>query len=205
MIETVLFDLDGVIRQWDPRDIARAETETGLPSGSFWPIAFEPTLLMRAVTGQITDGEWRQETKGRLRAAHPEADADLAVQLWADAIGQVDEEVLDIVCLCRRTAAVALVTNATSRLDADLHRLRLMDEFDHIFNTSKLGVAKPDEALFQTVLQRMEVTPESTFFVDDARANVLAAQRLGIHAHLYEGAGALRRALREVGFSDGAD
>lgn len=205
MIETVLFDLDGVIRQWDPRAIARAETEAGLPTGAFWPIAFEPKLLQAAVTGEISDDEWRQETKTRLRAAHPGADARLAVQLWTEAVGHVDADVLDIVRLCRRTAKAALVTNATSRLDADLHRLGLAGEFDHIFNTSKLGVAKPDEALFHTVLEQMAAAPESTFFVDDAQANVSAAAGLGIHAHLYEGAGGLRRALREVGFTDGAE
>lgn len=203
VIKTVLFDLDGVIRQWDPAMIAQAEADAGLRPGSFWPVAFEPELLRRAVTGHISDAEWRTETEARLRKLYPEADAAHAVRLWSEAVGHVDGDVLQIVRMCRRHATVALVTNATSRLSDDLKRLQLTDEFDHVFNTSELGVAKPDEAVFQIVLRETDTLPEQAFFTDDDRNNVTAAARLGIHAHHYDGVASLQKTVQKLSFDDG--
>lgn len=73
--------------------------------------------------------------------------------------------------------------------------------FDYIFNTSELGVAKPDPAVFRIILGRVGVAPEEAFFVDNHPENVAAATTLGIAAHLYEDAATLGRALADAGFS----
>lgn len=199
LIRVVFTDLDGVLRLWSGDQIARTETTVGLPPGSFWSVAFDPELLRRAVTGQITDQEWRAEAERRLQTRYPEADAQAAVQVWSAARGQVNAEVLALIRLCRRRLPVGLISNATSRLRHDLEQLELLDEFDYIFNTSELGVAKPDPAVFQMALARVGVEAEHSFFVDDHAHNVEAAAQLGMHAHLYVGVEPLRRALDDLG------
>ena len=71
------------------------------------------------------------------------------------------------------------------------------------FYSCELGVAKPEPAFFEAVLERLgSPPPGSVAFVDDSRRNVEAAAGLGLRAvrwHLDEGAGVLRRRLREVG------
>jgi hypothetical protein len=48
----------------------------------------------------------------------------------------------------RRRRTVALASNATDRLSDDLRRLRVDREFDAVFNSSTMGLAKPDQRVF---------------------------------------------------------
>lgn len=199
MVKALFTDLDGVIRIWDPRDVAAAEQEAGLPTGSFWPVAFDPELLSRAVTGRMRDEEWRAEAGRRLQRLYPEADVSKAIRSWSELPGRVDEEVVALLRMCRRHVPVALISNATSRLASDLERLGIDVEFDYVFNTSELGVAKPDPEVFRLITEKVGVTPRESFFVDDRPDNVEAAARSGMTVHLHTDAAALAGALRAAG------
>lgn len=204
MIQAVFSDLDGVLRLWSGEQMSRTEATVGLPQGSFWAVAFDSELLRLAVTGRISDEEWRREAERRLRSRYPDADVGHAVRVWSAALGQVNTEVLELMRLCRRRVPVGLISNATSRLRQDLEQLHLTDEFDYIFNTSELGVAKPNPTVFQLALERVGVQAEHSFFVDDDADNIYAAAKLGMHAHLYEGVEPLRKALHVLGILSGS-
>lgn len=199
LVKVLFTDLDGVLRFWDMEATARTEAVSGLPKNAFWKTAFAPDLVGAAVTGKMTDAEWREEGERRLREQYPDADVDTVVRAWEDAAGFVNNDVLEIVRTCRRRVPVGLITNATLGLAADLERLQLTDEFDYIFNTSELGVAKPDPAVFRKALETVGVEPEQSFFVDDHPDNVAAAIDLGMHGHVYKDAATLRKALQQVG------
>lgn len=64
--KVLMVDLDGVIRPWEGQD-GRIEPSYGLPKGAIRQIPFSPNLLSLAVTGQITDEEWRQRIAERLQ------------------------------------------------------------------------------------------------------------------------------------------
>ncbi len=64
---------------------------------------------------------------------------------------------LALVRTVRREVPVSLITNATSRLPLELRQLGIDDEFDYIFNTSELGVAKPDPEVFRIIMNRVGV------------------------------------------------
>ena len=64
---------------------------------------------------------------------------------------------------------VVLITNATSRLSDDLRRLGLDGAFDHVVNSSAVGAAKPDPAIFRTALAVAGVEVADALFVDAPR------------------------------------
>ncbi|MBM7859500.1 HAD-IA family hydrolase [Lentzea nigeriaca] len=161
----LLLDLDGVVRGFPPLPAEIAE------------VAFEPSLLRRAVTGEITDEQWRQEV-GRGWEASP---------------GEVISEALALVRAARKQCFVALLSNATTRLEADLARLGLDAEFDAIFNSARLGVAKPDPAIFRRVLA--ELGYETAVFCDDSAENAQAASEAGLDGVHVPDTAALRTAL----------
>jgi len=60
MTGMAIFDLDGVVRIWDPEIISGAERRAGLPVGSLGAVAFEPALLARVdVGGLLGDDDQR--------------------------------------------------------------------------------------------------------------------------------------------------
>lgn len=138
-----IFDLDGVVRVWDPGIMDGAERRPGLPADSLAATAFEPERLARVITGVITDGARRDEIAVNLETRFG-PDGRVAMAQWSQAVGAVDPDVLAVARQVRRHRPVALLSNATSRLCADLASLDLLREFDHVLNSSELGVAKPD-------------------------------------------------------------
>ena len=95
--------------------------------------------------------------------------------------------IVDAVRQIRRHALVSLATNAADSneraIRAALARVGLDELFDHIFCFDVVGHRKPTTAHTQTVLQKLGLTPESTFMVgDDFDVDVCGAIGLGIRS-----------------------
>jgi HAD superfamily hydrolase (TIGR01509 family) len=177
----LLVDLDGVLRLWPSHD-SELERMYELPTGALRKVAFESILSRRAITGQISDEVWRQEILRQLQQNHPSGNARKAVEAWSAATGVVNQPVLGLIRLARNYVKIVLVTNATSRLTADLEALGLASEFDAIVNSSVVGKVKPEEQIYRAALESVGVRPEEALFVDDTKANAEAARRMGLRA-----------------------
>lgn len=203
MIEAVLVDFDGVLRIWSSENDARAEKAAGLPTGAILRAAFSPELLHPAITGRISDDEWRQQVAGRLCQDYPDSEADRAVRLWAESPGEVNHEVLGVLRECRRAANLVLVTNATTRLPDDLQRLGLAGEFDHVINSSEVGWVKPQPQIYEAALSAAGVSASAALFVDDTPSHVAAAAELGLKSYRFSTVTNLRRDLCRCGLLAG--
>lgn len=196
MIQALLIDLDGVIRLWDPQLDWAIEQECGLSPGALRQAAFAPDLLTAAITGQHRDEEWRRLVVQLLCTTCPAPAAEKAVQWWSRSFGAINAPVLELVRLCRQRVKVVLVTNATSRLAADLQQLGLLQEFDFIINSAEVGYAKPQPEIFRAALAQVGGSATAALFVDDSAGNVTAAKQLGITGHHYQTVAALEADLR---------
>ena len=94
---------------------------------------------------------------------------------------------------------MALLSNGTTRLRRDLHVLDLSDEFDVVFNTAEIGVAKPDPAIFRHVLGELGVTADRAVFIDDLDDNVAGARSVGMDAHRHTDRESTAAFLRDRG------
>lgn len=178
----VIFDLDGVIRQWNDDDLDEVEEAYGLTPRTILGVAFSPELGPAAVTGRLTYPQWMAAIRSRVIAEHGQAVTG-ALDEWAANVGRVDVEMLEVLRDTRRATKVALLSNGTTRLRRDLHVLDLLDEFDEVFNTAELGIAKPDPEVFLLVCDLLGVAPGGVIFVDDLAANVAGATTAGLLAH----------------------
>jgi putative hydrolase of the HAD superfamily len=55
------------------------------------------------------------------------------------------------------------------------------DYFEHTFLSQEMHMKKPDDEIFQTVIQKTGIKPNETIFIDDLEVNCNAAERNGIH------------------------
>jgi len=192
-IACVLFDLDGVIRHWDPADTDAIEERHGLERGSILATAFGPELGPSVVTGQLDYEAWAALVGERLGC--PEAVAE-----WGQGRGHVDHDAVAVVDDVRGAGlTVALLSNATTRLEDDLDVLGLATHFHHVFNTARLGVCKPDPAVYQRVLGDLGLPGEQVVFTDDTPGWAEAAAQVGMRGVHFSGVGALRDELRRLG------
>ncbi|MEU6152332.1 HAD family hydrolase [Actinosynnema sp. NPDC047251] len=194
----LLLDLDGVLREFGPDD--PVEDAFGLPRGSLGRLAF--SLVGPALVGEVPDARWRAAIRDRLAAdVGPDAARD-AVAAWSR-LGAVVPAALDLVRVVRRRHRVALFSNATDRLPADLRALGLDRELDDVVTSAELGAAKPDPLAFRKALARLGVPAGETVFCDDSAANAAGAVEAGIDGAHTPDTAALHAALAARGLLGG--
>jgi putative hydrolase of the HAD superfamily len=183
-VPVVIFDLDGVFRQWNDEELDQVEEAFGLEPRTIITVAFSPELGPAAVTGRLTFPQWMAAIRERVIGEHG-PDVAGAIDEWEANVGRVDTDMLQLLRQVRDRTTVALLSNGTTRLRRDLHVLDLLDEFDHVFNTAELGVAKPDPDVFRLVCSALGVDPAGALFVDDLPENVDGARTAGLRAHVH--------------------
>lgn len=198
----MLFDLDGVLRHFDPSTAGRVEDLHGLDRGSIEAAAFAPGLLHAVTVGEITNREWVAAIGARIGSA-------AAAAVWRDQPFVVDTDILAVARDLRDAGLrVSILSNATDGLCAELAGTAVLDVVEQVFNSSELRIAKPAPDAFLAVTEALEVHPTAVVFVDDRVANVEAANALGMVGHHHQGRGGdaadrLRAALRAVGVLTG--
>jgi putative hydrolase of the HAD superfamily len=197
--DALLCDVDGVVRHWDRGATARLELEYELAAGTIAAVAFAPDRLTPAVTGRISDEQWRAEIAHHLTSqCGSPAQASRLVELWSRPLGRVDDVVLQLLAQAQRSIPVALISNATTRLERDLRLLGVTDVIPRLVNSARIGTAKPDPAIYLAGAQRVGVPASRCLLVDDTPENVRAAQALGMSGLIYHEPADLRRVLAPV-------
>jgi HAD superfamily hydrolase (TIGR01509 family) len=73
-----------------------------------------------------------------------------------------------------------------------LRKFPSLQLFEKCYFSSDTGFAKPSPAAYQKVLEENGLEPKDCVFFDDTKANVEGARALGIEAHVFEDAAAVR-------------
>ncbi|HUR73752.1 MAG TPA: HAD family hydrolase [Sporichthya sp.] len=193
-IEAYLFDLDGVLRVWDEAEVAAIEARAGLAPGRLSAVAHDLDRYGPAMLGEVTDNDWRASVVGALVADGLSADAAVEVVLdWSANLGRVDPEVAEVVAGIRDAGGqVALVVNATDRLELDLVVLGLDSVVDTVVSSARTGIALPDAAMYEIAAGIMAVPVPRCAYVGPHAELVAGAERIGMTGHLFDGVSGLR-------------
>ncbi|QNE17612.1 HAD-IA family hydrolase [Kribbella qitaiheensis] len=204
VIDTVLFDADGVIQR--PTVDWRIELATFIrPDQSAEEFILD---LMAAEQPSIRgEGDFRvavAEVLARWGSATPIEDA-MQPWRWFEA----EPVVVDLIQQLRKAGiGCHLATNQQAYRRMIMHDERHYgDWFDQTFYSCDLGVAKPDPAYFHAILDTVGKQGSSTLFIDDNERNIKGALTAGLHAELYdlsEGTDALRDLLARYGLPTSA-
>ncbi len=73
-----------------------------------------------------------------------------------------------------------------------------LNQIDYRFWSSRLGVAKPDPAIYEHMICALAVPPKEILFIDDREENICAAQALGVVGVHFSDAAALDEQLSEL-------
>lgn len=202
MKKAVVFDFGGVLFRWEPMqlmqqvmpELARSEAEA------------------RALVNRIyaPDGDWAQFDLGRI------SEAALADRIAA-ITGCRAEQAMTLIDavpahLSPRAETVALLRE----LQAAGHRMYYLSNmpapyadyletthdfvrsFDRGIFSARVGLMKPDEAIFRLASEHFALGGAPTVFIDDHRGNIEAAQAFGWQAVRFADAHSCRSELRAL-------
>jgi epoxide hydrolase-like predicted phosphatase len=190
-LEAVLFDFGGVFTESPFGAAESLGAELGAPPGRLLELVFGPYHAdtdhpwHRLERGEIGFLAAREEILALGRAAGIEADPLRVFQKMGMAGGGVREAMVERARRLRAAGVrTALVTNNAREFRERWRALLPADElFEHVVDSSEVGVRKPDPAIFRIALARLGgPAPERTLFLDDFEGNLAAARGLGLRA-----------------------
>ncbi len=199
-IRDVVFDIGGVLLEWDPGRVYR-------------PLIPDPVELGRFFTDVCTS-DWNEtldagrpfdEACDELAARFPDQ-AEL-VHAWRRQDEMIAGEIAGSVELVARLRALGRPLYLLTNMPADVFRDRLerypvLRQFDGWVVSGEEGVLKPSAEIFEVLTRRYDLDPRATLFVDDAERNVVGAEALGFRTHRFVDAPTLARVLADHGLLD---
>jgi 2-haloacid dehalogenase len=197
-VKAVVFDLGGVLIDWNPRYLYRKifGTEEEMED-------FLSTVATMDWNDQLDRGEPLADAVAELTAAHPDHADSIAAYIdrWIEMVaGALDETVAVLAELHAGGVPLFALSNwSTETFRLVRHQFEFLDWFDGILLSSEVGVTKPDRRIFEALCDRYGLQPATTLFIDDNPPNVEGARAAGLQAVRFETATTLREDLRRFG------
>jgi 2-haloacid dehalogenase len=197
-IDAVVWDIGGVLLEWDPRHLYRT--------------LFDDTDEMDRFLERICTPQWHEALD--LGIPYEQACGELAQRypayeemIWAwgrrreeMVVGPVEEsiEVLRAV-KDRGVPCYALTNMEPDTYPARAERYEFFSWFDGTVVSSLEGVVKPEPEIFRRLLDRFDLSPPTTLMIDDSARNIDTARSLGMQTVHYQSTSQLRTALQRLG------
>jgi HAD superfamily hydrolase (TIGR01509 family) len=187
-IKAVLFDLDGVLidaTDWHFESLNRALGLFGYEISRFDHLSTYNGLPTRTKLDRLT------VEKGLPRSLHPLISRAKQIYtkeiIYTNCRPSFDKEYL-LSRLKRDGYRLAVCSNAIREsVELMLSQAGLLKYFEFVISNEDVALPKPDPAIYQLALSRMELRPEEAVIVEDAPHGVEAARKSG--AHVLEVAG----------------
>lgn len=190
-VRAVVFDLGGVLIDWDPRRLYRK-----LLADEREVDELIATVCTQAWNERQDAGRSLAEGTAELVARHPDR-ADLIrcyYERWDEMLGgAIDGTVAILEELDRAAVPLYALTNWSAETFArGRGRFRFLDRFRAIVVSGQERLIKPDPRIYRLLLQRHHLAPDEALFIDDNPTNVEGARAVGMHGHHFRDPGALR-------------
>jgi 2-haloacid dehalogenase len=197
-VEAVVFDVGGVLLDWNPRHLYRKLFGDEAEMERFLDQVCSPAWHASHDRGASTEASCAE-----LAGRHPE----FSELIWAwstrseEMIGGVDAGSVEILRAVKETGlpCYALTNMEAETYPRRLERFPFLGWFDGTVVSGRERLAKPEPAIFLRLLDRFALTPGTTLMIDDTKDNLDAAARLGIQTVLYRSSHQLRRELEAAG------
>lgn len=195
MIDTLIFDLGGVLIDWNPEYLYRK--------------LFTDEAAMKDFLATVCTPDWNEEQDGGrslqegtelLVKQFPQQEANIRAFYgrWEEMLGGAIEGTVELFKQLKesgRYKIYALTNWSAETFTIALQRYEFLSWFDGIVVSGTEKMRKPDAAFYRLLLERYQVNPHQALFIDDNYRNILAAQRLGIQTVHFTGADELQQQL----------
>jgi putative hydrolase of the HAD superfamily len=186
MFEAVIWDFGGVLTSSPFEAFARFEMERGLPTD----------IIRRTNAANHLENAWAKFERA-------EVDVDTFDELFAaesralgaevrgrDVLpllaGDLRPEMVEALKTIKATLKTGCITNNLpanaigSSGGRTLYIAEVMTLFDHIIESAKIGLRKPDPRIYRMMVEALDVKPERCVYLDDLGVNLKPAREMGM-------------------------
>ena len=187
MVEAVIWDFGGVMTTSPFEAFARFERERGFPTD----------IIRRTNAANHLDNAWAKferaeidiETFDRLFAAESLALGGAEVrgkEVLPLLSGDLRPEMVEALKRVGTSCKTGCITNNLpanaigSASGRSLYVAEVMALFDHIIESAKIGLRKPDPRIYQMMIEALGVDPRACVYLDDLGVNLKPAREMGM-------------------------
>ena len=198
----VVFDLGGVLIDWNPRYLYRQ--------------LIEDEAEIERFLAEVCHAAWNEEQdRGRTfaeaveeaAARHPGERALIEAyhHRWHEMLAGPIEGSVQILCELKQAGYElhALTNWSVEKFPIARERYDFLTWFESILVSGEVGLIKPDPRIFQLLLASIGRPAQDCIYIDDNARNVAAAAALGFDAIHFQAVDQLRRDLTRRGTLDG--
>jgi putative hydrolase of the HAD superfamily len=192
-----MFDFGGVLMKtadyaprhaWDKR--------LGLPVGSVEKIVHNADSWVRAQKGEISPSAYWDDVASQLGLSHDDVH-QLAHDFYSGDV--LDMSLIALIEKLREEGyTVGLLSNDSLELEDKLHRLNIHHLFEPLLISAKLGMMKPNRAIYQHLLASLPANSYPVVFVDDRIDNIHGAIKAGMVGVFYQPKLDVEKNLRDL-------
>ena len=186
-IKNVVFDFGGVLLDWNPR--------------YFYKSIFNDDQKMEYFLQNIATSTWNaQMDKGRsfeecmkeLAEQYPEYKDPIMLYRkgWETMLkGPIESgiRVLDAVMNAQKFKVYGLTNWSAETFPGTFNKYKFLQKLEGIVVSGEEQMIKPEKGIYLTLIERYNLVPEETFFMDDNIQNVETALSRGINAVQFTG------------------
>lgn len=197
--DTIIFDLGGVLIDWNPEYVFRE--------------VFDTEEEMRYFFAEICTHDWNiQQDAGRplaeatelLVAQFPDYESPIRAFYgrWKEMLGGPIHETVEILETLHQQKdhrLLALTNWSHETFPTALELYPFLQLFEGILVSGVEKLIKPDPRIYQLILERYNVNPTRALFIDDNAKNVAGAKDVGIEAIQFQSPAQLRHFFKEHG------
>ena len=179
-ITTIIFDLGGVLIDWNPRYVYRQIFDTEEKIDWFFENICTPEWNENQDAGRSL-----KEATEELVTKYPEYEKEVRAYYdrWEEMLGGPIPETVEILRLLKETKKYkmyALTNWSAETFPVALQRYDFLNWFDGIVMSGEERTRKPFPEIYQALLNRFEVNSSEAVFIDDSLRNVKGAEAIGI-------------------------
>ena len=190
----LIFDLGGVVLDWNPRHLFRALIPD--EAQREWFLTEVCSLRWNA---QMDAGKPSAEAVAELSAEYPEHAAWIRAywDRWPETLGGLVPGMAELLSeLAAAGRDLYAITNFNGEVwPVTQAMFPVLSCFKDVIVSSFARLSKPDPAIFALALRQFGVAAADCLFIDDVAANVAGARAAGLAAVQFTSAAALRRLL----------
>lgn len=186
-IDTIIFDLGGVLVDWSPENIYRT-------------IFKGDTAKMNWFLTHVCSPEWNLEQDAGRSIAEGEAikiaefpayekEIKAFYKDWEHMfVGPIQKNVALFHKLkaTKKYKIYALTNWNAEKWDISLQLFPFFKDFDGVVVSGQEKCRKPSEKIFEIIFNKFKITPEKTVFIDDNLENIVASKSVGLNGILFK-------------------
>ena len=198
MNRVAIFDLGGVVVDWNPRYLYRKlfnGNETAMED-------FLATVCTPSWNEQQDAGRSFADGCDSLRRLHPDKAEliDAWFQRYDEMLGGEIPGTVEVLreLRSRKVPIYALSNWSAETFPIAVNRFECLRWFHGVLLSGEAKVLKPDRRIFEIFLHTFRIEPSRAVYIDDRRENVEAAMTLGMRGIVFRDSRTLRAELTEA-------